>query len=851
MATIPAPTSTLSREEWPDADFDIPEGVPLDAPSDKEDDEINEDWDLEFNLGRTGGAKAKAVVTSMVSRSESVARSSTQTFIIRPPIQGVETITDEDDEGVSTIKATSTVKATAFHSQATGHHPSTIEEDFEDAFDLPSDLTQLSLAPQTLSHRASKNSLEWGDKDQTSSSQSSDAYSSLGFADADPSNSNSSASSVSLPETETEDEEEDDLEGLIIPPAIFDSGQGVRQLTKLLEIKKNASYPSNQVKVAISDPEDDFEMGLLIDDDVDLSPSRLLCNTQQQSQRQINCSTSMAPNRSTGLRASSRMRSERPKSPINPPLASARQLQKLRLSPSPPLSIGPVRSQNILAIPPSPSPNLLTPKAVSLRGQKSHSGLKPSSPPSSRRLTRKASLSSLIECSHVLDVDMSANAGPSRSARYEEPTAASRAKTHKNTTSRIYDMKIPPTRPSTPSSNPTALRLTMPTQSRVKSRPALSSVFGSSNHYESLPVPPRPPSSQSKTSSKQLTPHQQAGPKILRRPKRPRTYGDGTELDGIADLPTDREKEIIYHVQPKGYGNRIPGASYSSVVKSDKGNARRKGKDTTEEHTNMVTPPVHVLRRKPTRINTSSSAKTSDVLPKKKRPNTQTRRKPTLIRNLGGTNAPKVVGDMRWNPQTLRWEGNDQVLRDFDVAIGTSTRPALITHLTGSSIGSPVGSFASGARRVGNMIFDPTRMCWISTLPPEEDEPDVFANLADDEEDSDCWESKGDTIRVGVAQRTPSNTSTVNSSVSSSQELPSPTNTHSRTISESGSDRGSRASLVVCDISEAFIERCRSAEERHRTEMKGWKTLLSNHDSFLRPDRSYLYEIRALATRNY
>ena len=82
----------------------------------------------------------------------------------------------------------------------------------------------------------------------------------------------------------------------------------------------------------------------------------------------------------------------------------------------------------------------------------------------------------------------------------------------------------------------------------------------------------------------------------------------------------------------------------------------------------------------------------------------------------------------------MRWEGNDQVLRDFDAAVGTSVRPALITQLTGSSIGSPVGNIA-GARVVGNMLFDPTRMCWVSTLPPEDEEPDVFAELADDEDE--------------------------------------------------------------------------------------------------------------------
>ena len=202
---------------------------------------------------------------------------------------------------------------------------------------------------------------------------------------------------------------------------------------------------------------------------------------------------------------------------------------------------------------------------------------------------------------------------------------------------------------------------------------------------------------------------------------------------------------------------------------------------------------------------------------------------------------------MKWNPQILRWEGNDQVLRDFDIAIGTSTRPALITHLTGSSIGSPLGSFTSGARIVGNMAFDPRRMCWVSTLPPEEDEPDVFANLADDEEDGDVWESKEGTIRANIPRI--SDVSTASSDPRAGAG--SPAGSHSLTISESGSDRGSRASMMVCDVDAAFLESCRTAEERHRVEMKGWKSTLAKRDTCLASDRSYLYEIRTLATRKY
>lgn len=283
-----------------------------------------------------------------------------------------------------------------------------------------------------------------------------------------------------------------------------------------------------------------------------------------------------------------------------------------------------------------------------------------------------------------------------------------------------------------------------------------------------------------------------------------------------------------------------------------------------------VAPPTKTLKRTG-RLDTPPpplplTKSPSPELIKRKKPATsqlsssQTRRKPTLIRNLGGAGAPKgssnplppqpvylnilgllVVGEMKWNPQTLRWEGNDQALRDFDAAVGTSIRPALITHLTGTSIGAPCGSFAAGARKVGNMMFDPQRMCWISTLPPEEDEPDVFADLADDENDD--WEAKGGTIRANQQAGT---TAPVKSS-STRIEAPSPARSHSRGMSGSESDRGSRASMV-CHVDEGFAGKCRAAEERHRSEMRGWA---SRHDVFAEPNRSYLYEIRALATRRY
>jgi len=54
---------------------------------------------------------------------------------------------------------------------------------------------------------------------------------------------------------------------------------------------------------------------------------------------------------------------------------------------------------------------------------------------------------------------------------------------------------------------------------------------------------------------------------------------------------------------------------------------------------------------------------------------------------------------------------------------------------------------------------------------------------------------------------------------------------------------------MVFDVDDEFIAACHSAESRHRVEMKGWTPALTKSTS--EPDRSYLYEIRALATKQY
>lgn len=586
MNRIPAPPIT---EEWPDADFDLPDDGPLHALDPESDKDDLEDWDIEMDLGETGGARIRTGPSPVALSERSFPLP--QFITIRPPLQ----TTDEEDEeeGVSTIKI-DTLRPKVDPTPAA---PTAIDEDFESAFALPSDLTKLSLRP--LSHQSSKNSLEWGDKDQTSSSsQSSDTYSTLGFD-----HGFTSSTSTSLPETETEDDDDDgDLEGLVIPSALFESGNGGKQLAKILEMKKKAPVAEASPKVSTPDPEDDMEIGLVIDDDADFSPSRLLQNTQRPSSKRQPVSvgrTNSIGSRPPTVKPTTKPRTERTKSPIAPPPSSSRQLQKIRLSPSPPPRAQPTRAlsyQALLSAPTTSSSSVLTAKSGSLRGQKSHSGLKPASPPSShKRLTRKASLSSLMELghSHVSGTEANPSFVPpplpsAQFGRYDAPTASSRAKSHTSSTSRIraLDYNVPPTRPTTPSSNPVALRLTMPTSSsRLKARAPISAVFppsSSATPRATSPTLPRPPSSLSLhsrpgTSSSTAS---TSAPKVLKKPKRQKLYGDGTELDTFDDLPTDRDKESRYHVQPKGHGRSMSRTQGVESKDSGTGKAALRKKST-------------------------------------------------------------------------------------------------------------------------------------------------------------------------------------------------------------------------------------------------------------------------------
>ncbi|KAG9018966.1 hypothetical protein FRB90_007730 [Tulasnella sp. 427] len=516
---------------------------------------------------------------------------------------------------------------------------------------------------------------------------------------------------------------------------------------------------------------------------------------------------------------------------------------------------------------------------------------------------------------------------------YEAPTVAYRAKRAENlgrrsAASDMSGSERERDRPSIVSAS---------SSSRVvsRSRPSISSVFPGttlSATAGSSPITTSPSSNTARSPSPRTaaplkkasysslhqrsvtmpSPPQPPAVRVLRRPKKSRIFSDGSELDAFEDLVVEREKESKYRVVPTGRGNvgqgrsmKQPATTSSSTTLGPTGTiGRRRGlvevnprpTSSASSQGSHDPPKAAAGLRRQSRLDFSKPEATPPT--RKTRDGskpTSAKKKPTLIRNLGGTNSPKVVGDMKWNPKTLKWEGNDSILKEFELS--SSSRPALITHLTGSSMGgltSPPGTFSSlmsGARVVGEMMFDPIRMCWVSTNG-EEDDP--FASMDEMGDDEDDWDAdgKGGTIRALVTTAAGPGSTTEASSVrrdsglSSEEGSPARSHrgSHGRSASESDNESitgasaaGGRSSSLggpmltinehddgTFPVPRDLITACAAAEDRHRSEMRGWHAAPSTTSrrrisvrsaahiapEIEEPDRSYLYDIRALATRN-
>ncbi|SPQ27467.1 ccaa9ddd-3bde-4c7b-ab6a-2088234df3de [Thermothielavioides terrestris] len=218
----------------------------------------------------------------------------------------------------------------------------------------------------------------------------------------------------------------------------------------------------------------------------------------------------------------------------------------------------------------------------------------------------------------------------------------------------------------------------------------------------------------------------------LSMPRRVRNFGDGHELDAFDDLPTSSQAEAKFLKQPVSAKSQTRIKNHQNVV-SDR----------------TVTPSP----------STPYSSR-ADYVPSFARDTAASRiaRETVLAqRNPSGVLAPltaQLVKGMWYNPETFRWEGNDNALSAFDVPASSPSTASVPPHLMRDQNATPrpalitnIGA-TKGVQVVGGMVFDPQNMCWLKLGPPSksgesdpldgfnaiEDEEDVFKDIPDLEE---------------------------------------------------------------------------------------------------------------------
>ncbi|KAJ6002895.1 hypothetical protein N7451_005442 [Penicillium sp. IBT 35674x] len=303
--------------------------------------------------------------------------------------------------------------------------------------------------------------------------------------------------------------------------------------------------------------------------------------------------------------------------------------------------------------------------------------------------------------------------------------------------------------------------------------------------------------------------------RTLTRPTRRRNFGDGTELESFDDLPTSVSTESRFTKNPAGRGAppisarqaepephyspwRIPDPilyttldlEASGVYATRIASMNPRNRDITPLGSFNPNWKAHPISR--------ISPVAAPIRSRKSGSKSQS--KPHLIKPMGsGVQESKSVRGMHYNPDTYRWEGNENLVQEFDIATAPKSpkpAPALISN---------VGA-ANNAQAVGGMIFDPQRMCWLRATPlasgqqggiaPEE-EDDVFAGL--DDLDDKTIGTKRDS--EAVAGSTPNTARDDPSAGESSDEGP---------ITEE------------FDVGPEFIRRQRAEEEKWRRKVDKW-----------------------------
>lgn len=240
----------------------------------------------------------------------------------------------------------------------------------------------------------------------------------------------------------------------------------------------------------------------------------------------------------------------------------------------------------------------------------------------------------------------------------------------------------------------------------------------------------------------------------LSKPRRQRQFGDGHELDAFDDLPTSSQTESRYLRQPatasaklqmrsKMFNNILPDRTnspspltpYNPAFRFD--NMPHFARDTAASRIARETslaqrapsgPLAPLTTQRVAQLSTRNSYNTPhvprDTIRSKKTPRRPAQLKPHLISNLNGGKESKTLNGMFYNSETMRWEGNENVLNAFDPPASSPSTSSIQPHFMREKEAStprpalitPIGA-TKGVQVVGGMVFDPQNMCWLKLGP--------------------------------------------------------------------------------------------------------------------------------------
>ncbi|KAJ6163538.1 hypothetical protein N7497_003517 [Penicillium chrysogenum] len=603
------------------------------------------------------------------------------------------------------------------------------EDDFNQDFELPANHEPLELSHRKANFYVSSPTLEDFDLEWSEGSIGVRVGGTTRDGRSVPSSSISIAS-PSVSSCLTAESEDDGLDGIVIPegPLDFSASLQKRQTAQA----ENVEAEESQADHVPSDA-DDFFSGIDIDNEKAFSFGKpalnpnIKCKTERPSSPTRRSATTLTFTSATGsprtriprLSGHDRTHSTHLEtvSESGAPLSKFRTSQS-RLGHSSQSSTSSLPGP--IANPTSPTPTLSSRRFLGSRNSRDIAQADEGNTPV-RRLKTKRSLPSIRGLGSTASMTASQRL-PDRSAR------------------------LPSARPKTPVDLPTTDARSLGRRPQVPFMPA--GVSESQSHHASVKGYRSSRRTNSDSSGGLLSPQAQS----LDSPVQLAMSRSVLELESFDDLSTSVLAESKFVKTPTGRGaprsvrarlsqSRIePDESPQSYTSPSTSKLRsptpRFARDTNASRNareqRIASMAINSKGREPNPLSTFNSnwksqpisripPASATIRSRKGKPNAKSTSKPHLIKPMGsGVQDAKSVRGMRYNPINFRWEGNENLVQEFDTAPKSpKPAPALITN---------VGAMQN-VQTVGGMVFDPHRMCWLRASMGDED--DVFAGLDD------------------------------------------------------------------------------------------------------------------------